>query len=620
MRRICFAILLLGCDDASLQTPDAAAPLDAPTTESDGAPPGDNPDHLGATPYPGGTTFRVWAPHATAVSVVGDWNNFDATKNPLALGAGGIWSADVAGVSVGAQYRYSLTANGTTVLHIDPYAQRTTGSKGNGIVDDPRAYPWQNDFRAAPANQQVIYELHVGSFNNPAGTIGNFDQVRAKMDYLADLGVTAIEIMPPAEFPGANSWGYNPALPMAVETTYGGPDALRALIDAAHARGIAVLIDVVYNHFGRGDLTSSLWCFDGDCLGAGGIYFYTDTRQSTPWGPRPDYGRPEVRQFIVDSAVEWLRDFRADGLRWDSTINIRQINGVDNADGWRVLNDAMAAAHALRPDSIHVAEDFADYDRVTAPQTAGGLGFDTQWDGDFFHPVDAAIITAQDSSRSMPAIAGALSHRLSGRATARVVYTEDHDEVANGKQRIPEMISPGNAGSLAARKRSTLGAALVFTAPGIPMIFMGQEFLTNGTFANTPPLDWSKTTTYAGILAMYRDLIRLRRTLPGLAGENIQVHHVNDAAKVIAYRRWNQTGDDVIVVANFANRAFTSYVVGFPRAGIWHVRFQGDARSYSADFGDASAADVTATATARDGLPASGAVMLGPWSAIILSQ
>jgi 1,4-alpha-glucan branching enzyme len=201
-----------------------------------------------------------------------------------------------------------------------------------------------------------------------------------------------------------------------------------------------------------------------------------------------------------------------------------------------------------------------------------------------------------------------------------VVYTEDHDEVANGKQRIPEMISPGDAGSLAARKRSTLGAALVFTAPGIPMIFMGQEFLMNGTFANTPPLDWSRTTTYAGILQMYRDLIALRRTLPGLKGEHIAVHHVNDSAKVIAYRRWNQGNDDAVVVANFANHAFTSYLVGLPRAGTWHVRFQGDSRTYAADFGGAAAADITATATARDGLPATGSVVLGPWSAVILSQ
>ena len=618
MRRICLLILLAGCGDDANALPDAQAAI--PDAADGDALPGTHTPDLGAIPYPGGTRFRVWAPYANAVSVVGDWNNWDATKNPMTRGAGGVWSADVPGVAAGAQYRYALSSNGQTVVHIDPYAQRVTNSKGNGIVDDPAAYHWQNDFRAAPAEEQVVYELHVGSFNNPAGTVGNFDQVRAKLDYLSQLGITAIEIMPPAEFPGANSWGYNPALPMAVESTYGGPDALRALVDAAHARGIAVLIDVVYNHFGRGDLNSSLWCFDADCLGAGGIYFYTDTRQNTPWGPRPDFGRPEVRQYIVDSAVEWLRDYHCDGLRWDSTLTIRQANGADNADGWLVLQQSMAAVHQLRPDSIQVAEDFANYDRITAPQSSGGLGFDTQWDGGFFHPVDDNIITALDSSRSMPAIAGALSHKLSGRATARVVYTEDHDEVANGKQRIPEMISPGNAGSLAARKRSTLGAAIVFTAPGIPMIFMGQEFLMNGTFANTPPLDWSRTTTYAGILQMYKDLIALRRTLPGLKGEHIAVHHVNDTAKVIAYHRWNQGGDDVVVVANFANHAYASYLVGLPSAGTWHVRFQGDAQAYSADFGGASAADITATPTARDGLPATGSIALGPWSAVILSQ
>ena len=152
------------------------------------------------------------------------------------------------------------------------------------------------------------------------------------------------------------------------------------------------------------------------------------------------------------------------------------------------------------------------------------------------------------------------------------------------------------------------------------MIFMGQEFLSSGTFANTPPLDWQKTTTYAGILAMYHDLIALRRGLPGLRGDHVAVFHVNDGAKVIAFRRWDQSGDDVVVVANFANHAFASYQVGLPRGGTWHVRFQGDARVYSPDFGDAPAADVAAQAIARDGLPASGAVMLGPWSAIILSQ
>src|SRR5262249_12630702 len=153
---ICLAILLLGCDDAGSAVPDAAPALDAPASApdaptSDGGP---SPD-LGATPYPGGTTFRVWAPHATAVSVVGHWNSWEPTRNPPTAEPGGRWAANVPGVTFGAQYRYSLTANGTTVLHIDPRAERTTGSKGNGVVDDPRAYAWQSpDFRAAPAAEQ----------------------------------------------------------------------------------------------------------------------------------------------------------------------------------------------------------------------------------------------------------------------------------------------------------------------------------------------------------------------------------------------------------------------------------------------------------------------------------
>nr|MDT0666184.1 alpha-amylase family glycosyl hydrolase [Micromonospora sp. DSM 115978] len=177
----------------------------------------------------------------------------------------------------------------------------------------------------------VIYELHVGTFNDtPGGGPGNLDGIAARLPYLLSLGVNAIQLMPPAEFPGGFSWGYNPSSPFAVESDYGGPDALRRLVQAAHGHGIAVFCDVVYNHLGPSDL--GLWQFDGATGTAddsGGIYFYPDWRAHTPWGERnrPDYSRPEVRQYLRDNALSWLHDYRMDGLRLDATAYVRNVYG-----------------------------------------------------------------------------------------------------------------------------------------------------------------------------------------------------------------------------------------------------------------------------------------------------
>lgn len=167
---------------------------------------------------------------------------------------------------------------------------------------------------------------------------------------------------------------------------------------------------------------------------------------------------------------------------------------------------------------------------------------------------------------------------------------------------------------------------MVFTSPGIPMIFQGQEVLEDGFFADGDPVDWTKLTTYAGIQTMYRDLIRLRRnwfdTTRGLRGQNLNVHHINDTNKVIAFHRWENGGlrDDVIVVANFANTSYTSYNIGFPRSGLWKVRFNSDWNGYSADFGNWSSFDTTAVAGAKDGMSYNANVGLGPYTVIILSQ
>jgi 1,4-alpha-glucan branching enzyme len=242
------------------------------------------------------------------------------------------------------------------------------------------------------------------------------------------------------------------------------------------------------------------------------------------------------------------------------------------------------------------------------------------------HPVNDNILAATDGARSMTAIRDALAKRYNGSAMQRVVYTESHDEVANGKRRIPETISPGAPESLVARKRSTLGAAIVLTAPGIPMLFMGMEFLTGGSFADQKPLDWTRVQSQSGVLAMYQDLVALRTnkagTTRGLAGNTINVFHVNDAAKVIAYHRSDKggAGDDVVVIASFANRSFTQYDVGLPRPGTWRVRFNSDSSKYGADFANTATKDAATIAEARDGFAQKAGFALGPYAVVILSQ
>jgi 1,4-alpha-glucan branching enzyme len=405
------------------------------------------------------------------------------------------------------------------------------------------------------------------------------------------------------------------------------PQGLQRFVKAAHALGIAVIMDVVYNHFGPGDL--DLWQFDGwsDENHNGGIYFYDNERSHTDWGhTRPDYGRPEVRQYLRDNALFWLNKYRLDGLRFDSVSNIRGVNGRELPDGWSLLQWIHNEIRSAQPWKITVAEDLQNNEWITKATDAGGAGFASQWDAGFVHPVREAVIAQNDADRNLHAVRDALSHRYNSDAAQRVIYTESHDEVANGHARVPEEIWPGNAGSWFSRKRSTLGAALVFTAPGIPMIFQGQEFLEDRYFRDSAPLDWTKLDTYAGINALYRDLIRLRRNwfnqTRGLRGQQINVHHVNNTDKVIGFHRWQNggPGDDVVIVANFANRSFDSYALGFPRAGSWRVRFNSDWRGYGADFGDQPGYDTWADSNLRDGMPFQANVGVGPYSVLILSQ
>ena len=590
---------------------------------------------MGALPHESGAAFRVWAPHAEAVFVTGSFNEWSDDAHPMTAEDGGYWYADIEGVEPGAEYRFRITGPHGEFSRIDPYAREVTNSVGNGVVPS-LDYDWSGDaFEMPDWNRLVIYELHIGTFSREGveGEVGTFEAATARFDHLKALGVNAIQIMPTAEFAGDLSWGYNPAHMFAVESAYGGPNAFKDFVKAAHANGFAVILDVVYNHFGPSDI--DIWQFDGWSEdGKGGIYFYNDDRASTPWGDtRPDYGRPEVRQFIRDNALFWLEDFHVDGLRFDMTLFIRNYTGDEtepdhNPDGYSLKRWINEEVRGRFPKAITIAEDLRSRDDITARTEEGGAGFGAQWDAEFVHPVREVLITPDDDARDMGQIEHALLYRYNGDPFQRVVYTESHDEVANGKARIPHEIDGSgdnvHSAGWAAQKRATLGAALVMTAPGIPMMFQGQEFLQGDWFDDSVPLDWSQAEDFHGIVRLWRDLIALRLDREGgangLSGREVEVLHRDDERKLIVYRRFENEGDDgVLVVMNFRTDP-QDVTFGLPAGGAWRLRLNTDWEGYSPDFGSHASGDLFVHEDGPEGEALSASVSVGPYSALVFTR
>jgi 1,4-alpha-glucan branching enzyme len=601
---------------------------------------------MGAIPYGGGVAFRVWAKFAGAVFVAGDFNGWSTSANPLAPEGNGYWSIDIPEARTGQQYKYYIPAAPPDGWRVDPYARSISYPALNTIIA-PTSIIYNAPNYSTPAwNELVIYELHIQSFlYDPASYngLGSLQSAASKLSYLANLGVNAIEVMPLGQFLGDFSAGYNPCYIFAVENEWGGPDAFRDFVNRAHQLGIAVILDVVYNHIGPS--AGDMWDFDGwSQAGAcpfdgsstsGGIYFYNDYRAHTNYAhTRFDYGRPEVRQYIRDNALVWLQQRFVDGLRFDSVGAIRNVLDRNNdpaydlPDGWSLLQRINDDIRASQPWKITIAEDLKDNEWITKPTGAGGAGFGAQWGAGFLNVVRNVLIAEDDGQRDLSGVRDMILQRYNDDAFQRVICTETHDAADNkwGDGRVPHQIWPDTPYSWASKKRSTLGAALVLTAPGIPMIFMGQEFLEWTPFDGTTQLDWSKSTTYSGITTLYRDLIRLRRnwfdTTRGLRGQGVEVCPPNGADQVLVFHRWDQggPGDDVVVICNFANRGYTNYAIGFPRSGRWRVRFNSDWRGYSDDFGNWFAYDTDAGDPPLNGMPCSGNIGIGPYACVILSQ
>lgn len=449
-------------------SPAAREPRDAAGPEAPSAP------GLGAVPLPeGGVRFEVWAPRAREVAVRLPGRGERRRLEPAGAGH---FAGVAPELAAGADYLLELDGGAPRP---DPASRsQPRGVHGPSRVVDPLAFAWSDGgWRGVDRPDLVLYELHVGT----ATEAGTFVALRDRLPELRALGVTALELMPVAEFPGPRNWGYDGVFPFAPQSHYGGPDGLRALVDAAHGAGLAVLLDVVYNHLGP----------EGNVLRDFGPYF-TD-RYRTPWGEAINFDGPEsdaVRRYFLENALHWVREHHLDGLRLDA------VHAIHDASARPFLQELAEALHreaeALGRPVHAIAESDANDPRLVRPAARGGLGLDAVWSDDFHHAVHARL-TGERSGYyadfgSTGALAKAFAERFvldGGRSAFRrrrhgapardvpwdhfVVFVQNHDQVGNraGGERLASLVSP---------ERLRLAAALLGLAPGLPLLFMGEEW------------------------------------------------------------------------------------------------------------------------------------------------
>ncbi len=566
---------------------------------------------MGIQDGPGGTSVRVWAPNARSVELIGDFNGWKASAGERLQkeGASGLWSTTLKRTRPKGGYQFLINGN----LHKrDPYNRAVTPDGDNSLFYDPIAFSWQDDRAPVQAlEDMIIYEMHVGTFNDPKpddGEPASFADAVRRLDYLVALGVTTVQLMPVHEFSGRHSWGYNPSDPFAVEQAYGGPDGLKAFVQECHRRGLAVHLDIVHNHYGPENL--DLLHFDGSGGDrTGGPYFYDKPGQDlTPWGPRVRFDDPQVRRYVKDNALLWLGEYHLDGFRWDSTVNIRAYNmGNDPLPaGQQMLDEINVAIRERFPGRLSIAEDSLDIGN-----------FDASWDYDFHHSVMAGLKTGNDEDRRIGAVTEALGRRP---AMRRVIYVDNHDEAGkiNDQTRIANDVAPSDPSGDKARRLSGLGALFTFTAPGTPLLFMGNEFQETGPFHDNRPLDWSKRTKHAGLLNLHRDLISLRRNLKaaGLALKGLEIEFpiADEARKLLVYWRWHERDPNarMVIAVNLSAQPVMANVP-FPSTGPWATRINTDWTLYGGSSKEES------TPFSFNTTPYKGRVSLAPYSARIFT-
>ena len=597
-------------------------------------------DHLGNHPVAAGTVFGVWAPAADGVAVIGDFNGWDGAAHPLVpRGSSGIWEGVVADAADGHRYKYRIRNGSWEQDKADPFAQRTEVPPATASVVGTGAHEWgdgvwmaERGARHAHDAPVSVYEVHLGSWRRPGGGLPHYREIAEPLSaHVRAHGFTHVEFLPLTEHPFYGSWGYQTTGYFAPTARYGEPGDLMALIDRLHQDDIGVILDWVPAHFPADEF--ALGRFDGTHL-----YEHADPKQ----GFHPDwkslifnYGRNEVRSFLVSSAAFWLDRYHADGLRVDGVASMLYLDysrkageWVPNEHGGRENLAAIAFLRQLNetlyerfPGVQTIAEESTAWPMVSRPTYLGGLGFGFKWDMGWMHD------TLQYFGRD-PVHRRWHHHDL----TFRMVYafTENfelplsHDEVVHGKGSLLSRM-PGDQWQRLANLRLLLGS--MTAAPGKKLLFMGAELGQVAEWDHDGELDWDLLDDpgHAGVSRWVTDCNDRYRRLPALHDLDCEAAGFEwvlaDAAEdsVIAFLRKGRDPDDlVLVVANHTPAPREAYRVGVPRAGFWREELNSDAEAYGgAGWGNLGGLD--AEAEAVHGRPFSLSLTLPPLGVLFLS-
>ncbi len=577
-----------------------------------------------------GVSFAVWAPHARAVRVTGDFNAWDGQGHALrSLGSSGVWELFVPGLGAGTTYKYEiLTHRGEWILKADPMAQWAEVPPATGSVVTESTYTWGDaEWLARRAAGDVLsqpmstYELHLGSWR-PG--LGYRDAADPLIDYLTEVGYTHVEFLPLAEHPFGGSWGYQVSGYYAPTSRFGTPDDLRYLIDRLHQAGFGVIMDWVPGHFPKDAF--ALARFDGEAL-----YEHPDPRRGEhkDWGTLIfDYGRNEVRNFLVANALYWLEEFHVDGLRVDAVASMLYLDysreagewepniygGRENLEAIRFLQEVNATAYKRYPGIAMIAEESTSYPGVTAPTSAGGLGFGLKWNMGWMND-SLEYIKRDPMYRSHHE--GELSFSFVYAFSEHFVLPISHDEVVHGKGTLFTRM-PGDHWQKLANTRAFL--AYMWGHPGKQLLFMGQDFGQLSEWSEGRGLDWwmldqpphRQLLDFVGALnRVYRENAPLwARDSDGSAFARIGAPTWNP--NVIAMARHDHHGNCVVVVANFSGVPIHDYVLDLPRGGEWTELLNSDAAAYGGSgVGNLGAVHADDNGRATMVLPPLGVLWLG---------
>jgi 1,4-alpha-glucan branching enzyme len=560
--------------------------------------------HEGVT----GTAFAVWAPSAVAVSVVGDFNSWDGRLHAMrSMGPSGIWELFLPEIGPGARYKYEiLTQDHDILLKADPYAYETELPPKTASVINVPAHTWSEDDAAFLAQRRerrlvsepvAIYEVHLGSWrlnsleDNRELTYAELaDELSA---YALDLGFTHIELLPVMAHPFSGSWGYQVTGYYAPTPRYGSPDDLRAFVDRMHAKGVGVILDWVPAHFPRDDF--GLARFDGTAL-----YEHADPRRGShpDWGTLVfNFGRYEVRNFLIANALFWLREYHVDGIRVDAVASMlyldysrregewipNQFGGREDLDAVAFLKELNTVIYGREPGIMSAAEESTAWPGVSRPTYLGGLGFGFKWNMGWMH--DTLAYFQQD-----PIYRRYHHHELTFSLmyafSENFVLPLSHDEVVHGKGSLYQKMA-GDHWQKLANLRTMY--AYMWAHPGKKLLFMGGELAQKEEWSHERSLDWHllESTEHAGIQSLVRDLNRLYRSEPALYELDADPSgfwwlEPNDADNnVIAFaRRSADSGRIVVFVANLSPVPREHYRLGLPRSSRWREALNTDSAYY----------------------------------------